>query len=117
MIAKIVFRRRLNYPDLKRAVLEQASHHEADIVLIEDKASGRQLIQDLHFEGLFGIRPYEAPSGSDKILRLYAQTAKFESGRVLLPRSAPGADAYMHQLTTFPAANMTIRSILDNTSS
>jgi predicted phage terminase large subunit-like protein len=104
MIAKIVFRRRLNYPDLKRAVLEQASHHEADIVLIEDKASGRQLIQDLHFEGLFGIRPYEAPSGSDKILRLYAQTAEFESGRVLLPRSAPWRDAYMHQLTTFPGS-------------
>jgi predicted phage terminase large subunit-like protein len=99
-----VFRRRLNYPDLKRAVLEQARQYHADIVLIEDKASGTQLIQDLHFEGLFGIRPYEAPSGSDKILRLYAQTAEFESGRVLLPRSAPWRDAYVHELTTFPGS-------------
>ena len=99
-----VFRRRLNYPDLKRAVLEQARQYHPDIVLIEDKASGTQLIQDLHFEGLFELHPYEAPSGSDKILRLYAQTAEFESGRVLLPRSAPWLDTYVHELTTFPGS-------------
>ncbi len=99
-----VFRRRLNYPDLKRAVLEQARQYHADIVLIEDKASGTQLIQDLHFEGLCGLLPYEAPSGSDKILRLYAQTAEFESGRVLLPRSAAWRDAFVRELTTFPGS-------------
>jgi predicted phage terminase large subunit-like protein len=99
-----VFRRRLNYPDLKRAVLEQARQHHADIVLIEDKASGTQLIQDLQFEGLYGIRAYEAPAGTDKILLLYAQTAEFESGRVLLPRSAPWLEAYKSELTTFPGS-------------
>ena len=40
-----VFRKRLDYPDLERAVLEQARKYHADIVLIEDKASGTQLIQ------------------------------------------------------------------------
>jgi predicted phage terminase large subunit-like protein len=99
-----VFRRRLNYPDLKRAVLEQARQHHADIVLIEDKASGTQLIQDLQVEGLCGIRAYKAPTGSDKILRLYAQTAEFESGRVLLPRSAPWLEAYKRELTSFPGS-------------
>ena len=99
-----VFRRRLNYPDLKRAVLEQARQYHAHIVLIEDKASGTQLIQDLQFEGLCGVRAYEAPKGSDKILRLYAQTAEFESGRVLLPRSAPWLEAYVRELTTFPGS-------------
>ena len=76
-----VFRKRLNYPDLKRAVLEQARKHHVDIILIEDKASGTQLIQDLRSEGVYGIEPYDAPPGSDKTLRLYAQTAEFESGR------------------------------------
>jgi predicted phage terminase large subunit-like protein len=97
-----VFRKRLDYPDLKRAVHQQASEHKADIVLIEDKASGTQLIQDLQKEGMFGIRPYEPLPGSDKTLRLYAQTAEFESGRVLLPRSAPWLDEYIRELTTFP---------------
>ena len=97
-----VFRKRLNYPDLKRAVLEQARKHHADIVLIEDKASGTQLIQDLKAEGMYGIKPYDPPPGSDKTLRLYSQTAEFESGRVLLPRSAPWLDEYVRELTTFP---------------
>ena len=87
-----VFRRRLNYPDLKRAVQEQSRRHHADIVLIEDKASGTQLIQDLKAEGTCGIKPYDPPPGSDKTLRLYAQTAEFESGRVLLPRLASWLD-------------------------
>ena len=97
-----VFRRRLNYPDLKRAVQEQVRKHHADIVLIEDKASGTQLIQDLHSEGIYGIEPYDAPPGSDKTLRLYSQTAEFESDRVLLPRSAVWLDEYVRELTSFP---------------
>ena len=99
-----VFRRRLNYPDLKRAVVDQASKYEVDIVLIEDKASGTQLIQDLKSEGLFGIRPYDPLPGSDKQIRLYAQTAEFESGRVLLPRSAPWLDEYTRELISFPGS-------------
>jgi hypothetical protein len=36
-----------NYPDLKRKARELAQLHHADTILIEDKASGTQLIQDL----------------------------------------------------------------------
>jgi len=97
-----VFRRRLNYPDLKRAVREQFDQHKADKILIEDKASGTQLIQDLKSEGLFGIVPYDPPPGSDKVLRLHSQTAEFESGRVLLPSSASWLEEYVRELTTFP---------------
>lgn len=97
-----VFRKRVNFPDLKRAVKEQARKHEVSIILIEDKASGTQLIQDLKSEGMFGIRPYDPRPGSDKTLRLYAQTAEFENGRVLLPRSALWLDEYTRELTSFP---------------
>jgi hypothetical protein len=59
-----VFRKRLNYPDLKRAVVELSSRHGADSVVIEDKASGTQLIQELKQEAvLYGIKPYEPPPG------------------------------------------------------
>ena len=97
-----VFRQRLDYPDLERAMREQARQHHANIVLIEDKASGTQLIQDLKAAGMCGIEPYDPPPGSDKILRLYSQTVEFESGRVLLPLSAPWLDEYVHELTSFP---------------
>ena len=99
-----VFRQRLNYPDLKRAVREQACRLHADIVLIEDKASGTQLIQDLQNDGMCGVEPYAPPPGSDKTLRLYAQTAEFESGRVRLPQSAPWLDEYLRELTAFPGS-------------
>ena len=42
-----VLRRRMEYPELKRAVREQCQAFEANVVLIEDKASGTQLIQEL----------------------------------------------------------------------
>src|SRR6201998_3365284 len=42
-----LFRRRLEYPALKRAVREQQNLFNASVVLIEDKASGTHLIQDL----------------------------------------------------------------------
>ncbi|HEV3220166.1 MAG TPA: phage terminase large subunit [Candidatus Acidoferrales bacterium] len=99
-----VFRQRLDYPDLKRAVLDQARKHHADKILIEDKASGTQLIQDLKSDGMYGIEPYDPPPGSDKTLRLYSQTAEFESGRVLLPRSAFWLEEYVRELLTFPGS-------------
>ena len=52
-----VFRRRLEYPALKRAVREQQSLFNASEVLIEDKASGTQLIQELVAEGCYARHP------------------------------------------------------------
>jgi predicted phage terminase large subunit-like protein len=99
-----VFRQRLNYPDLKRKVRALADQHRPHTILIEDKASGTQLIQDLKAEGLYAIKAYEPPQGTDKIMRLHAQTAIFENGRVLLPRHAPWLADYITELTSFPGA-------------
>jgi hypothetical protein len=52
-----MFRRRLEYPALKRAVREQQSLFGATAVLIEDKASGTQLIQELITVSLATGRP------------------------------------------------------------
>ena len=42
-----VLRKKLAYPELKRAVREQRELFAPAVILIEDKASGTQLIQDL----------------------------------------------------------------------
>ena len=42
-----VLRRRMEYPELKRVVREQYERFDPGVVLIEDKASGIQLIQEL----------------------------------------------------------------------
>lgn len=95
-----VKRERLDYPRLKRAVVEQVERFKANIVLIEDKASGTQLIQELRQMGLSRVKEVK-PEGN-KVMRMHAQTAAFEGGFVKLPRKAPWLDAYVTELTTFP---------------
>jgi phage terminase large subunit-like protein len=53
-----VLRRRTDYPELKRQVREQAALYQAKVILIEDKASGTQLIQPLIQENVHGITRY-----------------------------------------------------------
>jgi predicted phage terminase large subunit-like protein len=98
-----VFRRKLNFPELKRFVRELATLHHADVVLIEDKASGTSLIQQLRAD--FFSKAQAAPAlDGDKIMRLRSQTAKIEGGFVLFPKEAPWLDAYVHELVSFPNA-------------
>ena len=95
-----LFRRRLEYPALKRAVREQQSLFGANEVLIEDKASGTQLIQELIADGCHGVTRYQPTC--DKIMRLNAQTAMIENGFVRIPEMAPWLAEYLHELTVFP---------------
>ncbi|MGA9550220.1 MAG: phage terminase large subunit [Rhodomicrobium sp.] len=95
-----VLRKKLAYPDLKRAVAEQRALFNPTVILIEDKASGTQLIQDLLEDGLSMVTRFE-PEG-DKVMRLHAQTATIENGFVHLPREAHWLADYLHELTLFP---------------
>jgi predicted phage terminase large subunit-like protein len=95
-----VLRKRLEYPALKRAVREQQSLFNANVVLIEDKASGTQLIQELIADGCHRVTRYKPEC--DKIMRLHAQTAIIENGFVHLPDAAPWLAEYLHEMTVFP---------------
>ncbi len=97
-----VLRRRMAYPDLKRAVRELWEAYNATVVLIEDKASGIQLIRELIEEGIHAIARFKPEY--DKVMRLHAQTATIENGFVYLPVEAPWLAEYIHELTTFPNA-------------
>ncbi len=95
-----VLRRRLEYPDLRRAVESQAALFGAEVILIEETASGIQLLQDLTAAGCPGLVPVR-PKG-DKVMRLRAQTPAIEAGRVLLPTDAPWLADYLTELISFP---------------
>ena len=71
-----------------------------NVVLIEDKASGTQLIQELIADGCHGVTRYKPEC--DKIMRLHAQTAMIENGFVHLPEAAPWLAEYLHEMTVFP---------------
>lgn len=97
-----VLRRHLEYPDLKRAVIERANAYPSPSILIEDKASGTQLIQELQQYGLRSVTAV-MPSG-DKLMRLHAQTATIENGYFFLPKQAPWLPDLVRELTAFPGS-------------
>ena len=97
-----VYRKRVNFPELKRAVIEQDSLFKPTVILIEDKASGTQLVQDLVAAGVSKVKGIK-PEG-DKIMRLHGQTATIENGFVHLPGDAPWLADYLHEMSVFPNA-------------
>jgi predicted phage terminase large subunit-like protein len=97
-----VYRKRVDYPTLKRAVVELGARWQAKVQLIEDKASGTQLIQDLIYEGVPGIRRYEPPPGQNKIMRMHSSSSSIENGFVYLPEKAEWLGEYLHEFRLFP---------------
>jgi predicted phage terminase large subunit-like protein len=95
-----VLRKRLGYPELKRAVREQAEAFSPKTILIEDKASGTQLIQELVSEGMHAIQRYEPTM--DKTMRMHSVTSTIENGFVHIPEKAAWLQEYLHELATFP---------------
>jgi predicted phage terminase large subunit-like protein len=95
-----VYRKRVSYPELKRAVREQAEAFGAGTILIEDKASGTQLIQELVNEGVHSIKKYEPTM--DKTMRMHSVTSTIENGFAHLPGKAAWLGEYLQELTSFP---------------
>lgn len=93
---------RAEYPALKRAVMAQASRWSPQAVLVEDKASGQSLLQDLRRETnlpLIARLPKQ-----DKLSRVAAVSALIEAGRLSLPHAAPWLAAFEEELFAFPHA-------------
>jgi predicted phage terminase large subunit-like protein len=95
-----VARRRLEYPALKRAAMSLAALWSPDAILIEDKASGQSLIQDLRSQTrlpVIALRPE-----ADKLTRMSTASPAIEAGRVFLPETADWLDDYEAEMAIFP---------------
>lgn len=95
-----VWRQQVEFPDLIRAVKHLKQQYRPAAILIEDQASGQQLIQQLNYEGVMGVKAVK-PLG-DKVQRLHTSSISFENGSVRLPHEAPWLDEYLRELTGFP---------------
>lgn len=90
------------YPALKRAVAAQAARFSPGAILVEDKASGQSLLQDLRREShlpLIARLPKQ-----DKLSRVAAVSAMIEAGKLLLPVRAHWLEAFEEELLGFPNA-------------
>lgn len=96
-----VFRKKLQFNDLMKAIVQKRDTYKPRDVVIEDAASGKSLIQALHSDRI-PARSYK-PTG-DKFIRLSSVAGLVESGLVRLPTSAPWLDDFVMELTRFPNA-------------
>lgn len=92
-------RGKFEYPALRAAAIEEAGRYQPRVVLVEDAGVGIGLVADLKEAGIdaIGCRPEIG-----KFERASIQSAKFESGRVLLPISARWLPELETELFAFP---------------
>lgn len=93
---------RVEYPELRRLVLRFAEEHNPDTILIEDKASGQSLIQELRRETRLPIIAVN-PVG-DKLTRAHTASSYIDAERMRLPANAQWLSEFEKQLSYFPNA-------------
>jgi predicted phage terminase large subunit-like protein len=93
---------RREYPDLKRVFYALAEQWQPQAILVEDRASGQQLLQDVRRESALPVIAIQ-PRG-DKVTRFAAITAMLEAGRLALPQQAPWLADFEAELFAFPAS-------------
>ena len=95
------YKKRVEYPDLKKDVLKEYNDYEPDGVLIEKKASGAPLIYELRSMGI-PVQEFTPGKGQDKIARLNAVSDIIASGKVWVPRTR-WAEELVDEVASFPS--------------
>jgi predicted phage terminase large subunit-like protein len=96
------WKRRIEFPALKGMAQTLFQQFKPSVVLVEDKASGQSLIQELKRDTRLPI--FAIKVDTDKVTRAYAVTPLIETGRVFLPESAPWLVDYVDSMASFPNA-------------
>lgn len=95
-----VFAKRMEYPEGKRTAIALCDTWRPNAVLIEDKSSGQQLIQEMRLETNHPIIAIE-PHG-DKVTRMSLETPIMAAGKVRLPKRADWLFDFEYKLGRFP---------------
>tara|TARA_R100000081_G_scaffold70886_1_gene37832 strand:+ start:38 stop:1243 length:1206 start_codon:yes stop_codon:yes gene_type:complete len=94
-------RGRWNFPELKEHAYQEYEYWEPDMVLIEAKASGTPLMDELRLRGIPALS-YSPNKGNDKITRMHMAAPMFEAGRVWAPADKKFAEEVIEEVASFP---------------
>ena len=94
------FKDRMTFPDLKIAALKHWKEWEPDAFIVEKKASGAPLIQELRSMGI-PVQETNPSRGNDKMVRLNAVSDLFASGMVWAPDTR-WAREVIEEMAAFP---------------
>ncbi|NBW17344.1 MAG: hypothetical protein EBR82_56130 [Caulobacteraceae bacterium] len=95
------FRKRMEFPELKKMALEEYQEWNPDSIIIEKKASGAPLIYEMRAMGV-PVQEFTPSRGNDKISRLNAVSDLFASGKVWVP-DTNWAEEVVDEVASFPA--------------
>lgn len=95
-----IFKDRVRYPDLKRIVQQKQEERPAHEIIIEDKASGISLIQDLQGSTQLPIIAYQ-PGTKDKVERLSLASTHFETHNVYFWQGCPYLQECINEIVAF----------------
>jgi len=100
------YKDRLEFPSLKRVVVEQYEEYEPDMLIVEKKASGAPLIYELRAMGI-PVQDYTPVRGAinspnNKTVRLNSVSDMFASSVVWAPHTR-WADEVIDEVASFPS--------------
>ncbi len=93
-------RGRYNFPELKEVALEEYEYWEPDMVIVEAKATGTPLTDELRRTGI-PVLNYTPAKGRDKVTRMHTVAPIFEAGMVWAPEEK-FADEVIEECAAFP---------------
>jgi predicted phage terminase large subunit-like protein len=94
------FKDRMTFPDLKATALKHWKEWEPDAFIVEKKAAGAPLIQELRNMGI-PVQEFSPSRGNDKLVRLNAVADLFSSGKVWAPDTR-WAREVIEEMAAFP---------------
>jgi predicted phage terminase large subunit-like protein len=95
-----LWRGRVEFPQLKKKVSELASEWKPEAILIEDKASGQSLLQEIRQSTRHSVLAIKVDT--DKISRASAASPMVEAGKVFIPESAPWLADFLYEMSVLP---------------
>ena len=99
-------RGRWNFPELKQIAQEENEYWEPDMMLIEAKATGMPLADEMRLLNLpvvtFAPGRKRGGGGLDKTTRMHMASPIFESGKVWYPAAQKFAEEVIEEVASFP---------------
>jgi len=94
------FKDRMAFPELKETALKHYKEWDPDAFIVEKKAAGAPLIQELRNMGI-PVQEFSPSRGNDKMVRLNAVADLFTSGKVWAPDTR-WAREVIEEVASFP---------------
>ena len=95
------WKQRMEFPELKKTMLEEYQSWEPDTLIVEKKSSGAALYQELRAMGI-PVAEFTPSKGNDKIARANAVSDLFSSGLVWAPTDRRWAQEVIQECSEFP---------------